>query len=614
MNTNKFGMVIEGGVPVYHPEYEDFRDFKKFVEQIEPMGMQTGIVKIVPPKEWLDQLPKLDSTITSKIKIKRPIVQNVSGSHGVFRFQNVEKGRTYSIEGWRKVCNDPSYQLPARRGELRKDKSLPEDITEFDDGQFTDERCEELEKSFWRSIGFSAPMYGADMPGSLFTDDVKEWNVANLESVLSNLDVKIPGVNTAYLYCGMWKAAFPWHLEDMDLHSINYIHFGAPKQWYSISQCDRPRFFKVMKSIFPREFRGCPEFLRHKTFMVSPVILEEHGVKVNKIVHRQHEFIITWAYGYHAGYNYGYNVAESVNFATPSWLDIGVKSDKCHCIEDSVGIDVKRLIRQINGEPLSPPLSPEQFDDVSNEITEVKLQHKLKKRSKPSVQTAPKRPKILRKGNCVLCPHNWDHIYIQNKAKTASVHTICGQLIPETKVTDGTVEDLDTVPPERFKLKCLECKIPVGACVQCSFGKCVRAYHATCLHSAGASVDNGQVYCRYHSREAPEDPSYASSLLVGDLVQCKTPRGLSFAGAVEENLLGEETLVLSALPDREIRIEVTYDQVITKKLDPESRPPEVTMITRPELYSTTNADGETVSPFVFIGVPLPDCLKRTSTF
>ena len=79
-------------------------------------------------------------------------------------------------------------------------------------------------------------MYGADVSGTVFDSDVQAWNISCLPSILNDIeeeyDIKIPGVNTPYLYFGMWKSTFAWHTEDMDLFSINYIHYGAPKTWY----------------------------------------------------------------------------------------------------------------------------------------------------------------------------------------------------------------------------------------------------------------------------------------------------------------------------------------------------------------------------------------------
>lgn len=118
----------------------------------------------------------------------------------------------------------------------------------YNQNEWTTERCQELETSYWKGLTFNNPLYGADMPGSLFDDTTEEWNVAKLENLLDVLGQKVPGVNTAYLYLGMWKASFAWHLEDVDLYSINYIHFGAPKQWYSISQADARRFEAAMRS------------------------------------------------------------------------------------------------------------------------------------------------------------------------------------------------------------------------------------------------------------------------------------------------------------------------------------------------------------------------------
>lgn len=96
----------------------------------------------------------------------------------------------------------------------------------------------DLERKYWKNITFRTPLYGADVSGSIFDDDVHAWNISNLPSILNNMleeeDVRIPGVNTPYLYFGMWKSTFAWHTEDMDLFSINYIHYGAPKTWLVI--------------------------------------------------------------------------------------------------------------------------------------------------------------------------------------------------------------------------------------------------------------------------------------------------------------------------------------------------------------------------------------------
>lgn len=42
----------DGRVPVFKPTMDQFRSFKKFVNSIDKYGMKSGIVKVIPPKEW----------------------------------------------------------------------------------------------------------------------------------------------------------------------------------------------------------------------------------------------------------------------------------------------------------------------------------------------------------------------------------------------------------------------------------------------------------------------------------------------------------------------------------------------------------------------------------
>lgn len=41
-----------GKIPVFKPTMEQFRDFQKFIDKIDKYGMKSGIVKVIPPKEW----------------------------------------------------------------------------------------------------------------------------------------------------------------------------------------------------------------------------------------------------------------------------------------------------------------------------------------------------------------------------------------------------------------------------------------------------------------------------------------------------------------------------------------------------------------------------------
>lgn len=40
------------GIPVFKPTMDEFREFEQYMLRVEEWGMRSGIVKIIPPKEW----------------------------------------------------------------------------------------------------------------------------------------------------------------------------------------------------------------------------------------------------------------------------------------------------------------------------------------------------------------------------------------------------------------------------------------------------------------------------------------------------------------------------------------------------------------------------------
>ncbi|CAM4802777.1 unnamed protein product [Rotaria magnacalcarata] len=328
-------------VPVFYPTYDEFENFSSYISKIESQGAhKIGLAKIVPPKQWIPRKMGYKQKSIDETMVENPIKQEVHGKDGLYLVYNIQQ-RSIKVSQFQKLASSSRYVTPP---------SISNDV-------------EKLEKKYWENLTSIAPIYGADVSGSFYDKSQKAWNINNLGSILDDLEVeygtKIEGVNTAYLYFGMWKATFAWHTEDMDLYSINYLHFGAPKQWYVIPPSYGKLFEKFAASRFPSSARRCPAFLRHKMTIIAPSILTKNSIPFSKMTQYENEFIITFPYAYHAGFNYGFNCAESTNFASKRWIEYGKHSVQCACRHDMVKIGMDRFVRKYQ---------PELYDDWSRGI------------------------------------------------------------------------------------------------------------------------------------------------------------------------------------------------------------------------------------------------------
>lgn len=113
--------------------------------------------------------------------------------------------------------------------------------------------------------------------------------------------------------------------------SSNNLILGAPKTWYAIPPSHGRKFETLAFSTFREHFTECPAFLRHKMTLLSPQVLKQHNIPFNKITQEPGEIMITFPFGYHAGFNHGFNCAESTNFVSVRWIEYGKRATHCHC-------------------------------------------------------------------------------------------------------------------------------------------------------------------------------------------------------------------------------------------------------------------------------------------
>ncbi|KAL9165361.1 hypothetical protein ABFS82_06G165900 [Erythranthe guttata] len=129
----------------------------------------------------------------------------------------------------------------------------------------------------------------------------------------------IPGVTSPMVYIGMLFSWFAWHVEDHELHSLNFLHIGSPKTWYSVpGDCA----FDFEEAIRLHAYGGNADRLGEKTTVLSPEIFVASGIPCCRLVQYPGEFVVTFPRAYHIGFSHGFNCGEAANFGTPKWLTI----------------------------------------------------------------------------------------------------------------------------------------------------------------------------------------------------------------------------------------------------------------------------------------------------
>ncbi|KAG8638739.1 hypothetical protein MANES_14G055900v8 [Manihot esculenta] len=327
--------------PEYHPTLAEFQDPIAYIFKIEKEAAKYGICKIVPPvlaaprKAAIANLnrslaaragsssSKSPPTFTTRQqqigfcpRKPRPVQKPVWQSGENYTFQEFETKAKSFERSYLKKCSKKGAPSPL-----------------------------EIETLYWKATvdkPFSVE-YANDMPGSAFspkktggkevaegvTVGETDWNMRGVSrakgSLLRFMKEEIPGVTSPMVYVAMMFSWFAWHVEDHDLHSLNYLHMGAGKTWYGVPREAAVAFEEVVRVHgYGGEMNPLVTFaiLGEKTTVMSPEVFVGAGVPCCRLVQNAGEFVVTFPRAYHSGFSHGFNCGEAANIATPEWLRV----------------------------------------------------------------------------------------------------------------------------------------------------------------------------------------------------------------------------------------------------------------------------------------------------
>ncbi|KAG2329630.1 hypothetical protein Bca52824_000810 [Brassica carinata] len=337
--------------PEFRPTLAEFQDPMAYICKIEEEASRYGICKIVPPVPPSSKKTAINNLNRSLAARARARARDNGGG-------GKPDGPTFTTRQ-QQIGFCPRRQRPVQRPVWQSGERYTFDEFEFKAKSFEKsylKKCGkkssvvsplEVETLYWRASvdkPFSVE-YANDMPGSAFvplslaaarrresggdggTVGETAWNMRAMAraegSLLKFMKEEIPGVTSPMVYIAMMFSWFAWHVEDHDLHSLNYLHMGAGKTWYGVPKDAGMAFEEVVRVHgYGEELNPLVTFstLGEKTTVMSPEVFVRAGIPCCRLVQNPGDFVITFPGAYHSGFSHGFNFGEASNIATPQWL------------------------------------------------------------------------------------------------------------------------------------------------------------------------------------------------------------------------------------------------------------------------------------------------------
>ena len=153
---------------------------------------------------------------------------------------------------------------------------------------------------------------------------------------LSLLHKSFSGLQSPFAYESAqgFGAAFACHLEDYNLHSVNYLHVGR-KVWTIIAPKDKELLEQKLHASRLIKPETCAQAVRHASFYISYSILDQWGIDYTIIDQRVHEILIAFIGVYdnfeqslavqdqRSDHNQEFYSVTTCQFIVPIWMPAG---------------------------------------------------------------------------------------------------------------------------------------------------------------------------------------------------------------------------------------------------------------------------------------------------